>query len=69
MLKNIFLFLLFAFLSTGYLLAQNAAELKRPQLNFYNARESEVTLSGNLRIDQKLTFDAVDNEISKIEVF
>lgn len=68
MIRYNILFLLFVFLSTGYMFAQNAKELTHSEFSFNQAAESGITLSGNLHIDQKLTFDAVNNEISKINL-
>ena len=65
MLKKYFLLVFTITFTAGFLSAQSENETDHPGLNFKNVKESPVTaLSGNLSIDNKISFDAVQNEIN-----
>jgi hypothetical protein len=65
MLKKYFLLVFIMTFTAGFLPAQSKNETDHPGLNFINVKESPVTaLSGNLNLDNKISFDAVQNEIN-----
>ncbi len=67
MLKRNLLFVLLLIFAANELLAQSENEITNPEFNFKeNIKTSNrIAYTGNLNIDNKISFDAVQKEISK----
>lgn len=68
MLKVINPFLFFILFAAGMMFAQSEKTITPSKFSFNRIDNSEVYLSGNLQIDNKLSFDAVQKEFSQVNL-
>ena len=62
-----FLFIIIVFVSAGFSSAQNGRESDPSKMIVNNGNSSSLLLSGNLELDNKISFDAIEQEIKIVK--
>ena len=68
MLKRNYILLLTFFCAAEFVFAQSDRERTYPEFSFNRVNNSDISFSGNLEVDKKLSFDEAEKEISKLNL-